>query len=222
MIVAIDLGSIVGWARWDGARVTSGVKEFPILGAPALRFGQFRTWATKHFEGVELVVYEFPHSRNHRTTQFLMGLSAALLEACALVKAKPVKVHSLTIKKFTTGNGHAPKSLVYARARWHGWLDEQRREDGMLLTALEGHDIEAMDEPPVHGERDTTNNQVDALCMLRYAARYFCTPVLVFPSGDDGYDAPPKVVLQKTKDEKLFERIAWSFDGSYESEGDDE
>lgn len=221
MIAAIDVGSTVGWARWDGARVTSGVREFPILGAPALRFGKFRAWATTHLAGTTLVVYEFPHSRNHRTTQFLMGLSAALLEACAVTGTRPARVHSLTIKKFTTGHGHAAKSEMYRHALGHEWLREQRRDDGVLLTALGPHDIAAMDEPATANDRDTTNNQVDAIAMLYYGARYFCAPPLGLP-GELGYDAPPKMLLQKTKDEKLFERIAWQFDPSYASEADDD
>lgn len=212
---------MAGWATWDGTRVQSGVKDFPILGAPALRFAAFRDWAQKKVDGAAICVYEFPHARNLKTTQFLMGLSAALQEACARTGCKPMKVHSLTIKKFCSGHGHASKALMYRNALGNEWLHHQRREDGVLLTGLSAFDIQCLDEPPVRGERDTTNNQVDAICMLYYGARYFMSPPQVLP-GEIGYDAPPKVFQQKTKDEKLFERIAWQFDHSYASEADDD
>ena len=220
MLCALDLGSITGWATWDGSAVASGTREFPALGAPALRYKAFREWVAPMIEGCMLCGYEMPHLRNLRTSQFLIGLVNGVHEACATHRAQWMSIHSLTLKKFVTEHGHADKATMYRSALAHGWLDGQRRSDGTPLAELEPRQIVALDD-----RFDAANNQVDAIAVLYYLARYGQKRVrsldVVLP-GADGFAAPPKVKAMKNDDERLFERIAHTFDGGYEVVGDDD
>jgi len=218
VIFACDLGLISGWAAWDGTRVESGTHELKAS-ASALRLAAFREWVAPKLADRVCVIHEAPHLRGIKAAMFLSGLTTALHEACAKagVPAAHVHgVHSLTLKKFTTQNGHATKAMMYHNALGHEWLHGQRAWDGTLLTGLLKGEIAALDD-----RFDPTNNQVDAICLLYYGASYFMDPPVPLP-GDEGYAAPPPVRVQKTKDERLLESLAWRFDASYADESEDE
>mgnify|MGYP001594289900 CR=1 FL=1 len=154
-VLALDLGSKTGWALVESGRIESGVQVFDVKRgeSPGMRYVRFRRWlgeqglsfGNKVFvPRVELIVYEQVHHRGGAATEVASGFSTRVQEFCAEHGIEHAAIHSATLKKFATGKGNADKGEMFHAAVAKGWLsvaDPATRDD----------------------------NEVDALCLLRYA-----------------------------------------------------
>jgi Holliday junction resolvasome RuvABC endonuclease subunit len=150
-ILALDLGTRTGWALSENGRIESGVQVCDVKRgeSPGMRYVRFNRWLDEitwdrtrsHDQRrVGLVVYEAAHHRGGAATEILSGMATRVLEMCARYPMEHASVHSATLKKFVTGRGNADKTQVARYAVLKQWAT-----DGM------------------------DDNEVDALCLLRYA-----------------------------------------------------
>lgn len=142
-IIAFDLGRRLGWATNLRRKQRWGRIEFSEVRAH--REGEFMQMLRgellelaggnlRHalppgtLERVDVVVFETPFARGRAATRSMWGM-AGVLEACASAAGKPVvDVAVATIKKFATGNGHAPKDSMVAAARRMGYRGRDDNE----------------------------------------------------------------------------------------------
>lgn len=144
-ILALDLGTFLGWALCDEhGTIESGVQDFSLKRgeSPGFRFlrfnGWMRQWAPDGWRPA-LIVYEAAHHRGGAATEIACGFSTRVQEFCSRHGIEHAAVHSATIKKWFTGKGNADKAL-------------------MRLAAKNRFKIKAEDD-----------NEVDALALLHYA-----------------------------------------------------
>lgn len=121
-VLALDLGSTMGWAKWRrGVKDihTSGSVELDEVGNDrAIRFLALQRWLSDNARDVDLIVYEMPHHRGGAATGVLVGLEAHLMSWCLSHDLRPPeKIHSATIKKTVAGYGRADKKDVAAAVR---------------------------------------------------------------------------------------------------------
>jgi Holliday junction resolvasome RuvABC endonuclease subunit len=123
-ILALDLATLTGYALGADSITLSGTQSFaPEKNAhPATRFAKFNRWLAFMLKSYDfnLIAYEAPHYRGGPATEVLVGLSTRVEEHAAEANIRCVKVHSLTLKKFATGNGRADKAemLIQASVMW--------------------------------------------------------------------------------------------------------
>ena len=148
-ILALDLGTLTGWAYFDGTRIESGTQDFSLHRgeSPGMRFVRFNAWLSGFLTCLvpgDLLAYEQAHHRGGAATEIAAGFSTRVQEAASLHKLEHASIHSSTLKKFATGKGNAkkPEMMLTARQRW----PEQRVE---------------------------TDDQADALWILEWARREF-------------------------------------------------
>lgn len=138
-IIAFDLGSNLAWAYHNKSSISWGCRLF--AGHRTVRLAAMMTFVNALLKTctVDAVAYETPFARGYHATRSMWG-SAGVLEACATKAGLPIiDVSVATIKKFATGDGHAPKNAMVAAAasRWK-----------------------------YTGKND---NEADAICLLKYA-----------------------------------------------------
>lgn len=153
MILALDLGTTTGWAfGMNGHPVDFG--EFACRGKHDSLAQVYSTFLVRVRELIvphnpDLIVYE--RVRRHLSTlsaQRFGGFEAAMLVE-AFRKTCPVReVGTTTLKKASTGKGNAPKMLMIEAAT--AWLIGGGGTPG-----------------------DLTDNEADALCLLKYAMEMF-------------------------------------------------
>jgi len=127
--LALDLGSDLGWALFDGHNYEFGLQDFhpdPKTEAVGKRLTRFRSWlkdmlidSNNHIL-VDQVTYELPHHRGGAATRWLVGMATIVVTACADLDIPVDNVHTATLKKWTTGKGRAEKHEMIAAvfARW--------------------------------------------------------------------------------------------------------
>jgi hypothetical protein len=132
-ILALDLGTLTGWAiRVDGS-MESGVEDFTLVRgeSPGMRYLKFNTWLRTVTtpildaagEGrLGLLAYEQAHHRGGAATEVLSGLTTRVQEFCARFELNHVAVHTATLKKFVTGKGNADKAMMASAIYRRGWL----------------------------------------------------------------------------------------------------
>ena len=147
-ILALDIGSTIGWAL-----VNSGVEEFgerKLLGLRAERFMYLRSWFMDKLkqDPVDTVIFERPFSRGLHATRSLWGMAGiieevALAESCACLDIVPS-----TIKKWGTGVGNAKKPEMIAAAEklltLTGWADihlGEHEADAIILGLYAAENI---------------------------------------------------------------------------------
>jgi Holliday junction resolvasome RuvABC endonuclease subunit len=146
-ILALDLGTLTGWAFWNGARRESGVQIFDVRRgeSPGMRYVRFNTWLGTfgNSNRPELVVYEQTHNRGGAATEVAAGFATRVQEWCARWPGQEhAAVHSATLKKWTTGRGNAKKPE-------------------MIQAVLDRFD---------HGRKgDLGDDEADAIALLEYA-----------------------------------------------------
>lgn len=146
-ILALDLGSQLGWARCarDGT-VHGGSESFSPskCGGRGQRWIAFRQFLSDQRNAAgELQVVYYEDVKQHAGTlaAHAYGGFLALLEAwCAAnhLLLKPVGVG--TVKKHWTGNGAAKKDLMVATARAKGFaVADDNHADALAILALARH-----------------------------------------------------------------------------------
>lgn len=132
-VLALDLGTTMGWAMLVDDRVVSGANTWrPGRHAGAgMQFVQFRGWLDRLHADVTLGLVAYEEVRRHLGTDaaHVYGGYWATLTAWCQGQAVPfLGVPVGTIKRHATGRGNADKAamLAAARARWPlvGTVDE--------------------------------------------------------------------------------------------------
>jgi len=125
-ILAIDPGTMLGWATDSSGRLEFGTHDFSLRRgeSPGMRFHRFNRWLFEMVlrEGqapaVDLIIYEQAHHRGGAATDVLVGMTTRIHELCASPfrwsglhqlaggKSVPIDycaVHSATLKAFALG-----------------------------------------------------------------------------------------------------------------------
>ena len=145
--LALDLGTLTGWAFTDGERIVSGVWDFKTNrheggGMRFLRFKRELNKILARLGGLEALYFE--EVRGHKGTiaaQVYGGFLSMLMTWCEDHAIPYRGVHTADIKRHATGKGNAPKQVMIAAARARGWtLTDDNEADALWLLdlALEG------------------------------------------------------------------------------------
>lgn len=138
-VLAIDPGLTrahpTGYAMWDGQTVASGVFHLRNEARQCVghRLARFRRWleATCEQFRPHRIVYELPTLRNYRSGLAQLGQTSIIHAYCAEARLpEPESCPPSTLKKWATGNGHASKAEMMARA---GCSDEHEADARLLL-----------------------------------------------------------------------------------------
>jgi crossover junction endodeoxyribonuclease RuvC len=120
-VLALDLGTHLGWAMKKDGKVSFGTKVFrrdPTESVGAI-LHHFRMWMNSRLDEFtpDVIVYEYPHLRGKHATTLLVGMSAILAEISHIRKIPVVAVHSQTLKKGFCGSGRASKEEMIEQAK---------------------------------------------------------------------------------------------------------
>lgn len=144
-VLAFDMATRTGWAVnfFDGSKIESGCLVY-MNGKRTLsleeRLCQFRQDLTRMLDGYmpDVVCYEIAHHRGGPATRSGIGMETVLIMECYMRAVPCLGVHSLTLKKFSTGSGKSEKSAMMAHAS------------------------------KVTGRRITDDNEADAICIAEW------------------------------------------------------
>ena len=154
-ILALDLGTITGWAlRGSDGSITSGSESFrpQRFEGGGMRFLRFKRWLTELkavADGIDTLHFE--EVRRHVSTDAAHaygGFLATLTAWCEHHQSPYQGVPVGTIKKHATGKGNAGKDEVTASvtARGHAPGDDNEADALALLHwAIAQHDLERED-----------------------------------------------------------------------------
>jgi hypothetical protein len=164
-ILALDLGTSMGWAWWSGRRRESGVQTFDLKRgeSPGMRYIRFGGWLSATAKwgepgadvaneglGPELIIYEQAHQRGGAATEVAAGFSTRVQEFCARHGVEHAMVHSMTLKKFVAGKGHASKEMIVSAVneRWGPpFVTSDDEADAIGLLEYAKVEIVAMETP---------------------------------------------------------------------------
>ncbi len=151
-ILALDLGSTIGWATVeDGKVLTWGEQTFP--GDRAHRLHAFREWLLEALAWCpDTVIYERPFSRGLHATRSLWGM-AGIVEEAVVDRAACLDIVPSTLKKWATGSGRANKEqMIIAAVRLvhppqsGPWAEMREHEaDAIILGLYAAENIEPGD-----------------------------------------------------------------------------
>lgn len=137
-ILAFDLGTTMGWAAFDGEKITSGSSSFKPKknSTTGYRFCLFKQWLADmkgKLGHIERVYFE--EVRAHKGTQaahIYGGFKALLLTWCERHEIPYIGVPVGTIKKSATGHGNANKEMMIRAAEALGHAPEDDNEADAL------------------------------------------------------------------------------------------
>lgn len=169
VVLALDLATSTGWAiRHADSVIAHGTVKFEKGSHPGNRFRMFRRFLTKTQEstsGIDRVFYEKVQFSGGRVqtqvaAQLYGAWEALLLDWCQMKGIEVEGVNVSTIKKFITGNGHAPKTEKGKRAR-----NEEAAKKNQ--KPYEGPTVETT----IHdkGFYPNDDNAADALALMLFA-----------------------------------------------------
>jgi Holliday junction resolvasome RuvABC endonuclease subunit len=146
-ILALDLGTRMGWALLQTAEMLSGSISFATnrLAGFGVRFLNFRNWLVEMLGGtttaskhkIDMVVFE--DVRNHAgvyAAHVYGGFVAILTSVCETLKIPYRGFGVKTIKKFVTGNGNANKQDVINAVQTRGYKPIDDNEFDAIALAL--------------------------------------------------------------------------------------
>lgn len=148
-ILAIDLGTKLGWALSDLEAGTINLSAHRNHESPGMRFVRFRKWLREMLDsGVDLVAYE--DVRRHQGTEAAHvygGLLAILQEECDS-RQVPVPYTGVgvgAIKRHACGKGNADKGLMVAAAgrRWPDFRGDDNEADARWIWDYARHEYAA-------------------------------------------------------------------------------
>lgn len=119
MILALDIGSTMGWAKRlddDSTRAGSWVL---VKGRRKWRDLVERLDEANDDDCIELVVYEVPSTvyKSAQAARSMLGLEAMIQYWCEVRRKPTQSVIPTALKKHMTGNGRADKDAMKAAAR---------------------------------------------------------------------------------------------------------
>ena len=139
-ILALDLGSVAGWALIQGGRVEGwGQEEFP--GDRHKRLWAFQAWLNKFMveRPLDVIAYERPFTRGLGATRSLWGM-AGIVDAWSHGLGSigqggaAIDIVPSTLKKWATGSGRAEKWEMIAAA--HKWAPDLGNNDEHAADAI--------------------------------------------------------------------------------------
>lgn len=142
-ILALDLGTTMGWATFTGTRITSGSESFKPGNSqgPGARYLKLRRWLsdTKAANGTfDLVVVERVVRHVSADSAHVYGGFLAHVQAWCEHHGMRLEAYSPgTIKKFATGRGNADKAAMIEAAKAAGYFPKDDNEaDAIALMRL--------------------------------------------------------------------------------------
>src|ERR1700687_4809974 len=148
-VLALDLAIKTGWASMIGGELASGVQAFAVAKDEprGVRYVAFMEWLatvalhpSPRTPRVAAIVYEGAHHRGRAATEIALGLAAHVQGFGAAHGIEVSSVHTATLKKWVTGNGHAkkPDMMAAVSAKWKVTFDEDEADAiAVLYHALE-------------------------------------------------------------------------------------
>jgi Holliday junction resolvasome RuvABC endonuclease subunit len=143
VILALDLGTQMGWALRQASGVTSGSVSFAVnkRAGFGVRFLNFRRWLVGMLKKyhVDMVVFEAVYNHAGTYAAHVYGGFAAQLAAICEEQHVPYRGFGVkTIKKFIAGNGNASKQDVInaVQTRGYGPMAEDRPLDDNEADAI--------------------------------------------------------------------------------------
>jgi len=137
MLLALDLGTKMGWATNSNAGITHGMQEFKNdrFSGGGMRFLKFEKWLQTLPKPTQVV---FEEVRRHAATDAAHvygGLMATLTKWCEAEGIPYQGVPVATIKKFWAKSGNAKKDLMVAEAKKRGYknVDDDNEADALAL-----------------------------------------------------------------------------------------
>ena len=146
VILALDLGTVTGWAARTDGRVVSGVVDFRPrrFEGGGMRYLRFRRWLneTKATAGdIEEIVFE--EVRGHRGVDAAHAYGGFLATLTAWAEHHEVPYRGVpvgTIKRYATGKGNAPKTAVLAAMQARGFDPADDNEADAIAILLWAED----------------------------------------------------------------------------------
>lgn len=137
-ILALDLGTTMGWAMMTDGKLSSGSVSFKPthFDSAGCRYTRFRRWlGTKGTCAFDDVIYEAVRKHNGTIAgQTYGGFMATLQMWCDAEGLSYEGVPVGTIKKFATGNGNASKlAMVEAMEKRGHKLQDDNEADALAL-----------------------------------------------------------------------------------------
>ena len=140
-ILAVDLGTHLGWALDLPRGITSGVSDFsPSKGQGwGLRFLQFTNFLNTLSNNNPIRIVYFEDVRAHNgvvAAHVYGGFKAHLLAWCERTRIPYYGVNVRTIKQHATGTGKATKSLMIQSMRGLGFYPKDDNEADALALLM--------------------------------------------------------------------------------------
>lgn len=126
-ILALDIATTTGWARWDSGLNRPHAGEFKLKSSDeAKRFAEFSTWlrAKMVADGIDHLAIEMPVPQrsgltNLSTLQTLHGLRGIAMAIAGAVNIPVLEVNTQEWRQHFVGQRTAPKSVpVKQRSAW--------------------------------------------------------------------------------------------------------
>jgi Holliday junction resolvasome RuvABC endonuclease subunit len=139
-ILALDLGTTLGWALWLSGEVMGGTESFKAgrFEGGGMRYLRFVRWLDDlwRFAGPQVVYFE--EVRRHRGVDAAHAYGGFLAQLTAWCERYGVPYQGVpvgTIKKFATGKGNADKAAMIAamERRGHAPADDNEADALALL-----------------------------------------------------------------------------------------
>jgi hypothetical protein len=126
VILALDLGTHMGWACSDGQ---SGMQDFSTkrIEGGGMRFLRFQRWLETH-DPSEIYFEEVRNHKGVHAAHVYGGFKATLMTFCEQHKIPYESVPVGTIKKHATGKGNAGKPQMVAAANRMGCKTQDDNE----------------------------------------------------------------------------------------------
>jgi len=139
-VLALDLGSTLGWAVRLSDQVMSGTEPFKLgrFEGGGMRYLRFVRWLDDlwRFAGPLEAVY-FEEVRRHRGVDAAHAYGGFLAQLTAWCERHAVPYQGVpvgTIKKFATGKGNADKAaMIEAAKRWGHKPEDDNEADALAL-----------------------------------------------------------------------------------------
>jgi len=138
-ILALDLGTTLGWALRLSGQVMGGTESFKLgrFEGGGMRYLRFVRWLDDlwRFAGPQVVYFE--EVRRHRGVDAAHAYGGFLAQLTAWCERHAVPYQGVpvgTIKKFATGKGNADKAaMIEAARRWGHKPEDDNEADALAL-----------------------------------------------------------------------------------------
>jgi len=140
VILAVDLGTTLGWALRFSGQAMSGTEHFKVgrFEGGGMRYLRFVRWLNDlwRFAGAPSIIY-FEEVRRHRGVDAAHVYGGFLAQLTAWCEHHAVPYQGVpvgTIKKFATGKGNADKAaMIEAAKRWGYQPADDNEADALSL-----------------------------------------------------------------------------------------